>query len=333
MSKQIAQTKYVKMLEQIISEIKSVHIVTARRINTAMLQMYWNIGKRLSVEDIEKGYGGRVVEQLSIDFKNEFPDLSGFSPRNLWYMKKFYDFYRNANQKLQLKVAVLPWKHHLLIIDKVKTIEEASFYISNAVEQGWTHDILLNFIKSNAYKNSKLLPKSHNFKNALPQNLQEQATEILKSRYNLSLLNIHTPIKELQLEKKIVEKVKLFMLELGKGFSFIGNQHRLTLNNEDFFVDLLFFNRIIKSLIAIDLKIGSFKPEHAGKMNFYLGLLDDQLRLKGENPSIGIILCADKDKVKVEIALRDINKPIGVAQYDLFPIKEIKALINRELKK
>jgi predicted nuclease of restriction endonuclease-like (RecB) superfamily len=191
---------------------------------------------------------------------------------------------------------------------------------------------LLNFIKADTYHNTKELPKLHNFETTLPEHLQEQADEMLKSTYNLGFLGIKHQIKERELERRLVEKIKLFLLELGDGFSFIGNQHRLTLNRKEYFVDLLFFNRKLHALVAIDLKIGEFEPEYVGKMNYYLGLLDDKMKLEDESPSIGIILCATKGKVDIELALRDFNKPIGIAEYMLqFPEKEIRELIDREI--
>ncbi|MCL2144612.1 MAG: PDDEXK nuclease domain-containing protein [Endomicrobia bacterium] len=329
----ILKNNYDDILKQIITEIKAARVNAARRVNVTMIQAYWNIGHKLSKEKIEKGYGGNVVERLSVDIKSEFSNLKGFSPRNLWNMKLFYEFYSAADEKLQRKVAVLPWRHNILILTKIKDLSEAKFYIESALEMGWTRDVLLNFINADAYRNAKN-PKLHNFNKVLPEHLQDQADEILKSSYNLSFLGIERPVKELELEKRILEKIKLFILELGKGFSFMGNQYRISSRQKDYFIDLLFFNRNLKSLIAIDLKIGNFKPEYAGKMNFYLGILDDKVKIKGENPSIGIILCADKDKVDVEIALRDINKPIGVADYKLYlPEKKLKELISKELKR
>ena len=199
-------------------------------------------------------------------------------------------------------------------------------------ENSLSRNLLLNFIKADSYRNTKILPKHSNFALTLPENLQEQATEILKSTYNLELLGLKHPLKERELELRLVQKIKFFLLELGAGFTFIGNQHRLTHNDRDYFVDLLFFNRKVHSLVAIDLKVGEFEPEFVGKMNYYLGLLDDKMKQDDENPSIGIILCASKGKVDIELALRDFNKPIGVAEYRLqFPEKEIKELISREI--
>jgi len=220
----------------------------------------------------------------------------------------------------------------LLIMSKVSDLVEAKYYIELTHEHSLSRNVLLNFIKADSYKNAKLMPKHNNFARTLPEHLQEQANEILKSTYNLEMLGLKQPLKERELELRLVEKIKFFLLELGAGFTFIGNQHRLTHNDKEYFVDLLFFNRRVHSLVAIDLKMGEFEPEFIGKMNYYLGLLDDKMKQDDENPSIGIILCASKGKVDIELALRDFNKPIGVAEYQLqFPEKEIKELINKEL--
>ena len=332
MSKEIENNQYDEILRHIIIEIKSTRVQLANRVNTTMMQMYWNIGKRLSVEKLEKGYGSSVVKRLSADLQQEFPDTTGFSPRNLWDMKRFYEFYALSNEKLRQLVAFLPWKHNLLIMSNTGSIEEAKYYVELTHENSLSRNVLLNFIKADSYRNAKLLPKHNNFTLTLPEDLQEQANEILKSTYNLEMLGLKHPLKERELELRLVEKIKFFLLELGAGFSFIGNQHRLTHNEKEYYVDLLFFNRKVHSLVAIDLKVGEFEPEFIGKMNYYLGLLDDKMKQEDENPSIGIILCASKGKVDIELALRDFNKPIGVAEYQLqFPEKEIKELINKEI--
>ena len=344
MGNSISTNQYNEMLREIIAEVKITRVVIANRLSSSVTQLYWNIGKRLSIEKLEKGYGGRVVEQLSADLKCEFPDTEGFSPRSLLDMKRLYEFYSDGfqispqpvadfeNNIPPQFVAVLPWGHNRLILSKIKDRQEAMYYAEAAVKMGWTRNLLLNFIKADTYNNAKELPKLHNFGTTLPDHLQEQADEMLKNTYNLGFLGIKHQIKERELELRLVEKIKLFLLELGEGFSFIGNQYRLTLNQNEYFIDLLFFNRKIKSLVAIDLKIGAFEPEFIGKMNHYLGLLDDQVKMPDENPSIGIILCAEKDNINVEVALRDFHKPIGVADYKtIFPEKEIKSLIDREL--
>ena len=292
MEKGISTNQYNEMLREIIAEVKMTRIVIANRLSASVTQLYWNIGKRLASEKLEKGYGGKVVEQLSVDLKSEFPDTDGFSPRSLWDMKRFYEFYTEADQILPQPVAVsqnnilpqvvavLPWGHNRLILSKIKDKEEALYYAEAAIKMGWTRNLLLNFIKADTYHNAKELPKLHNFENTLPVHLQEQADEMLKTTYNLGFLGITHQVKELELERRLVEKIKLFLLELGEGFSFIGNQHRLILGEKEYSVDLVFFNRKIKCLIAIDLKMGSFEPEFVGKMNHYLGLLDDQVELQ-----------------------------------------------------
>lgn len=261
----VIDNQYNQLLLQVITEIKATRVTMARRVNTSMMQLYWNIGAHLSKEGIEKGYGSSVVKRLSADLQQEFPETTGFSPRNLWNMKLFYEFYALADEKLQRSVALLPWRHNLLIISETNSLDEARFYTEQALEMGWSSDILLNFIKAETYKNSKILPKQHNFEKALPEHLQEQADEILKSTYNLEFLGLSQPVKERELEKRLVEKIKLFLLELSVGFSFIGSQYRLSLSEKEYFIDLLFFNRKLRSLVAIDLRIGTFEPEYIGK--------------------------------------------------------------------
>lgn len=325
-------TDYKEVLLQIISEIKTSRIKVAKRINTTVMEMYWTIGENIFEKKLVEGYGSQIVERLSFDLKQSFPDY-GFSARNLWDMKRFYERYRKADYKLRQLVAELPWGHNLLLMNKIHSHDELFFYASRVVSEGWTRKVLLNNLKTNLYANSIGLPKVHNFKNALPQHLMEQADEILKSRYNLAFTGLALPIKEIELEKRLLDKVKSFMLELGKGFSFISNQHRLILEGKEYFIDMLFFNRHIKSLIAVELKIGEFEPEYIGKMNFYLSLLDKKERMPDENPSIGIILCAGKSNVEVELALQNVHSPIGVAEYEIeFPKEQIKEILENEIR-
>ncbi|MBE8721212.1 PDDEXK nuclease domain-containing protein [Sphingobacterium pedocola] len=323
---------YTEILEAAVTEIQTARINIARKVNEAGIGMYWNLGKLLSEKKIEKGHGAGVVKRLSADLKLKFPDI-GVSPRNLWHMKRFYERYCHVDPKLQRCVAVLPWRHNLLLIEKVTDDKEALYYAEKAIQLGWTRDILLNYIKADAFNNEKHLPKSHNFSEALPEVLAEQADEMLKSSYNLGFLGLTQSVKEKELEQRLIEKIKHFVLELGRGFTFIGNQYRLEYNGKEYFVDILLYHRNLRSLVALELKIGSFKPEYVGKMNFYLGLLDKLEKQPDENPSIGIILCADKDHLDVEIALQDINKPIGIAEYQLLlPTEELKNLVLKEIK-
>ena len=325
----INQEEYGSILKQAVEQIRTTRIVVAKYINNATQSVYWNLGKLLFEKQLSEGYGSGVVNQLSIDLKTEFPDM-GLSPRNLWDMKRFYERYYLADAKLRQAVAVLPWGHNLLLINKVPSLEAAAFYATETAEKGWSRDLLLNAIKMDSFGKPQI--KSHNFNETLPVVHSEYANEVFKDNYNLGFLGITTPVKELELEKRLTEKIKNFVLELGKGFSFIGNQHRLEYNGKEYFVDMLFFHRGLKSLVAIELKIGGFKAEYIGKMNLYLGLLDKLEKGENENQSIGIILCADKDHLDVEIALQDVNKPIGVAEYQLLPKDQLESLILNELK-
>lgn len=323
---------YSEIFRQAVTEIRTAKTTIAQQINVAATGVYWNLGKLLSERKIEKGYGASVVNRLSVDLKMEFPDM-GLSPRNLWHMKRFYERYSHADAKLQRSVAVLPWRHNLLLLEKVNQDEEALFYAEKTIALGWSRDILLNYLKADAYHAEKNLPKSHNFHTTLPEILAEQANDMLKSSYNLGFLGLTQSVREKELEHRLVEKIKHFVLELGKGFTFIGNQHRLEYNEKEYFVDILLYHRGLRCLVALELKIGVFKPEYVGKMNFYLGLLDRLEKQPEENPSIGIILCADKDHLDVEIALQDIHKPIGVAEYQLLlPTKELEVILMNELR-
>ena len=271
------------------------------------------------------------MKRLSVDLKAEFPDM-GLSPRNLWYMKRYYELYYQADIKVQRNVALLPWGHNILLIDKELSLEKVLFYSQEAVQKGWKKELLLNAIKMDTYTICQQQTKSNNFNAALPEAQANYANEVFQSSYNLGSLGITEPVKELELEKRLVAKIKSFLLELGRGFSFIGNQYRLEYNNKEYFVDMLFFHRGLRSLVAVELKIGAFQAEYVGKMNFYLSLLDRLEKGENENSSIGIILCADKDRLDVEIALQDVNKPIGVAEYQLLlPKEELQTLLIQEI--
>jgi predicted nuclease of restriction endonuclease-like (RecB) superfamily len=327
----IDEAEYYSILSQAIHQIHSARVTIAKQINNVVQSVYWNLGKLLFEKQLNEGYGSSVVKQLSADLKSEFPDM-GLSPRNLWNMKRFYERYYQADTKLLQAVAVLPWGHNLLLLDKVSLQEAVLFYAYETQEKAWSRDLLLNAIKMDIYGNTQQQIKSNNFDQTLPQIHADYANEVFKSSYNLGFLGITEPIKELELENRLIAKIRNFILELGKGFSFIGNQYRLEYNEKEYFVDMLFFHRGLRCLVAIELKVGSFKPEYVGKMNFYLSLLDKFEKSENENQSIGIILCADKDHLDVEIALQDINKPIGVAEYQLLlPKDKLQALIFREL--
>lgn len=327
----INDSDYSEILNLAINQIKTARTLIAKQVNSTANSVYWNLGQLLFEKQLEEGYGSGVVKQLSMDLKNEFPDM-GLSPRNLWDMKRFYERYYQSDTKLRQAVAVLPWGHNLLLISKVQSLSAVEFYANEVVIKGWSRDLLLNAIKMDTYSRAENQLKTNNFGNTLPERSAEYANEVFKSSYNLGFLGITEPVKELELENRLIAKIRAFVLELGKGFSFIGNQYRLEYNHKEYFVDMLFFHRGLQSLVAIELKIGSFKAEYVGKMNLYLSLLDKVEKGENENPSIGIILCADKDHLDVEIALQDINKPIGVAEYQLLlPKDELQTLVLNEI--
>lgn len=336
MKKKIAQIKlneeeYSEILRRAVVEIHNARAIIARQINSASNSVYWNLGKLLFEKQLEEGYGGGVVKRLSVDLKKEFPDM-GLSPRNLWNMKRFYERYYLADEKLQRSVAVLPWRHNLLLLEKQQSFDAVQFYADEVLKKGWSKDLLLNAIKIDSYGKAQKLVKTNNFNQSLPTVHADYANEVFKSSYNLGFLGITEPTKEQELEKRLIAKIREFILELGRGFTFIGNQYRLEYNGREYFIDLLFFHRGLRALVAVELKIGGFKPEYAGKMNMYLSLLDRLEKGESENQSIGIILCAEKDHLEVEIALQDINKPIGVAEYQLLlPKAELQKLVLKEL--
>jgi predicted nuclease of restriction endonuclease-like (RecB) superfamily len=214
-------------------------------------------------------------------------------------------------------LAPIPWGHHVELLKKIKAPAARLWYLKATARLGWSRNVLLNQIKAGAYERAVTEKKTHNFELALPEHLAEQADEMLKSSYNLEFLDIRRAITERALEDRLIERLRDFILELGYGFCFIGRQHRLTLGKKEYFIDLLFYHRFLKALVAFELKVGPFEPEYAGKMDFYLNLLNDKERGAGDQPSIGVILCAEKDDIEVEYALRTKANPIGVATYEL----------------
>ena len=306
---------YGKFFREIKTRIVSARLRAGRSVNKELISLYWDIGKIIEEKQTLHSWGKNIVEKLAADLRKEFNQSFGLSVQNLWYMRQFYMEYKDR-PILQQLVGELPWGHNILILSKIKDAKEKEYYLRTSAQMGWSRNVLLNQIKAKAYQ-MNLKQKHHNFSKTLPIHLTEQADESLKSVYNLDFLGITKPVLERELEKKLIEKIKHFILELGAGFSFIGNQYRLELEGDEYFIDLLFFNRKIKCLVAIELKTGNFKPEYAGKMDFYLHLLNDQVKLKDENPSLGIILCAQKKNIIVEYALRSTKNPIGVAEYQL----------------
>ncbi len=316
MSNEIIMSQYLEFLEEIKSEVKRAKLNAARIVNSEKIKLYFFIGQQIVEKQERYSWGDSVVEKLSLDLKKEFGEAIGFSTRNLWDMRKFHLQYKNDIIMRQL-VAEIPWGQNLLIMSKIKNEEEKKFYLEAVKNYGWSRNELNIQIKADTFRRQLSLEKTNNFKETLPSHLAKQADEIMKSDYMLDFLGLHGTYLEKDLEKKMVEKIKDLILELGYGFAFLGNQYKVSTPSKDYYIDLLFYHRKLKCLVAIELKTGSFLAEYAGKMNLYLNLLDDFVREEGENNSIGIILCADKDKFEVEYALRGLEKPMGVAEYKL----------------
>jgi len=304
---------FIDTLKQKIAQTKNRTILS---VNQAMITLYFEIGKEIVQKQESLGWGKSVVEKLADDLQKEFGVKSGYSSANLWRMRIFYVTYKE-NPKLAQLVREIPWSHNIVIFQKCKNADEQAYYIDMTIKEGWSRKLLLHHIKSDLYTRDAKVLKQHNFEETLSKPLSQLADEMIKSDYNLSFLNVTTKAKEYEVEQALLANIKSFLLELGYGFSFIGNQYKLTLEENEYFIDLLFFHRQLNALIAIELKIGKFKPEYAGKMNFYLNLLNDTVKMPHENPSIGIILCTDKKGVEVEYALQNIAQPMGVSTYSV----------------
>jgi len=307
---------YNSFFTEIIDTINSARYQAFKSLNKFHIGQNFEIGRIIVANQEKNKWGQSIVDTLSKDINKQIDGIKGYSPQNLWRMRQFYLEYKNEPELLELAMKI-PWGQNMLIIQQLKDNKERKYYLQATDKLGWSRAVLLNQIKANAYQHQLTNKKASNFNKALPVHLSEQANEALKSEYNLDFLGITKPILEKELENRLIENIRDLLLELGYGFSFIGNQYRLKLNQKEYFIDLLFYHRILKCLIAIELKTVEFEPEFAGKMNFYLELLDEQEKQADDNPSIGIILCPIKDNLEVEYALRTSNKPIGVSEYKL----------------
>jgi predicted nuclease of restriction endonuclease-like (RecB) superfamily len=346
-------SEYQRFLSELKDRIEAAREQAARSVNHELVLLYWDIGGAILEKQRAYGWGESVVERLSNDLRKAYPDSSGFSSRNLWDMRRFHETWsrpqilrqavaeirrpflntpngmakaprnprqpqpRGTKQILRQLVAEIPWGHHLVMLNKAESDEELIWYLRASKQFGWSRNVLLNQINAGAYQRSVTLPKQSNFSKALKAELANQASEALKSTYSLDFLGIAQVINERDLETRLIDRIRDFILELGYGFCFVGRQHRLTLGRKEYYIDLLFYHRFLRSLVAIDVKVNEFQPEHVGKMDFYLNLLNRKERAVGDNPSIGIILCAENDALEVEYSLSTRANPIGVASYRL----------------
>ncbi len=355
---------YAELLGQIKQRIRQGQTRAVLSTNAEMISMYWDIGRMLHERQQQEGWGAAVIPRLSRDIRNELPEVKGFSERNIKLMVQFFHEYpslfpigqravaqltdqRPAVRKqgdtelMQRLVAQLLWAHNVLLMQKIKDIPIRCWYAQAAIKQGWSRDILFHMIQNRAHeRQGKAI---HNFKTRLPSPQSDIVHQALKDPYIFDFLTLEEPFHERELETGLIRHLEKFLLELGQGFAFVGRQYHLDIGEEDFYIDLLFYHLRLRCFVVIELKKGGFKPEYAGKMNFYCNVVDDHLRHDGDNPTIGLILCQNKKSVLAEYTLRGVAKPIGVSEYELTralpdslksalpSIEEIESELNEEI--
>lgn len=307
---------YADFLYEVRQRIRDRQLQALRSVNRELVELYWEIGKLIHHKQEVMGWGKAVVETLAQDLQVEFPGRNGFSARNLWNMREFYCTYVDR-PNLQPLVAEVSWTKNLLIMTQCKDDLEREFYLRATARFGWTKATLQHQIDNKSYE--KYLLSQTNFDETLSEDIKSQAILAVKDHYTFDFLGLADQHSERELEEALIQNLRAFLSELGGTFAFIGNQYRLEVGGQEYFIDLLLFHRRLRCLVAIELKIGDFKPEHKGKMEFYLEALDRQERMDGENPPIGMIICRYKNKTVVEYALRTAARPIGVATYTIVP--------------
>lgn len=301
------------IITEIKNDIKNTRFRILENANNELINLYFRIGK---IIDDNWKYGNNFVNELSIELKLTFPDMKGFSPRNLRRMRIFYNEYKDM-QNWPTPLANLPWSHNYTLIEKVKDIDKRIWYAEKCLENGWTHTVLVHQIESNLYQRQKENPKLTNFKEKLSITQSELAKELMKDPYIFELFNLKENAVEKDIENAMIEKIKNVLVELGKGFSFVGNQYRISTNNEDYYLDLLFYHLDLRCYVVVELKNTKFKPEYVGQLNFYITAINKTLKKESDNETIGLLLCKEKDRISVEWSLEGINNPIGVSSYEI----------------
>ena len=343
----LPSNNYQTILTNLKEKIRQARFVAIQTVNVQLLSIYSEIGKTILEQEYVEGWGAKTVERLALDLKMEFPDMKGLSPRNLRYMREFAKAYplfsilqlsEAKSQKgklvkpkdqilqplaakladpeiLQPPVAQIPWTHHTIILDKLKTNAERLFYMQKTLENGWSKSVLKLQIESDLY--ARQGNAITNFEHTLPTLQSDLARETLKNPYVFDFLNMTEEVQERDLEKALIQHLKKFMLELGRGFAYVGNQKNIVVDGDDFFLDLLFFNYNLNRFVIFELKVGDLKPEFAGKLNFYVNTINQQLKGEQHQPTIGVLLCKTPNKTVIEYSLKGIASPIGVADYEL----------------
>ncbi|TWH60309.1 putative nuclease of restriction endonuclease-like (RecB) superfamily [Desulfitobacterium sp. LBE] len=313
---------YFKICSDIKNQIRSAQHRAIIGANRELITLYWNIG---NVINANSKWGNKFIENLARDIKLDFPDTTGFSVRNLKYMAKFSSLYSDI-EFVQTVSAQLSWSHNVALLDKVKDGEQRTWYAKKTIENGWSINVMVHQIESMLYKRQVLADKTTNFETHLASPQSELAQQTLKDPYIFDFVQLRENAIERDIENQLVRNVTQLLLELGTGFAFIGNQYHMEIGGEDYYLDLLFYNLKLRCYVVIELKTGDFKPEYAGKLNFYLSAVDSKLKKEQDNSSIGILLCKYKNRLIAEYSLRDMTKPIGVSEY------QITSLLPNELK-
>lgn len=319
-------TDYPQFLTSLKEQIRATQVRAALAVNTELVTLYWRIGQRILAQEQQRGWGAKVIDQLAHDLRTEFPDLTGFSVRNLQYMRAFAHAWPDP-EFVQQAVAQIPWGHNVRLLDTVKDPAEREWYVRQTIEHGWSRNVLVAQVASGLYhRQGRAIT---NFARTLPAPQSELAQQVLKDPYTFDFLSLGVQAQERDLERGLLAHMRSFLLELGKGFALVGSQYHLEVGGQDYYLDLLFYHLQMRCFVIIDLKMGEFKPEDGGKMNFYLAAADDLLRHPTDQPTIGLILCKSQNRVVAEYALRGLSQPIGVAEWRL--TRALPAALRRSL--
>jgi predicted nuclease of restriction endonuclease-like (RecB) superfamily len=324
----IVPANYREIIADLKERIRKARLKASVLVNNELLNVYWEIGKTILIQQEKELWGAKVIDKLSADLRTEFPDFKGLSVRNLKYMRAFAEAWPKFGQAglaqnndvenqsdiiVQAELAQLTWYHHITLLDKVKNRDHRIFYIRKAIENGWSRDVMVHQIETGAFERTG--NAITNFKGTLPKLQSDLAQQAIRNPYVFDFLSFTEEMREVELEKGLVQHMKKFMLELGKGFSWVGNQRNLVVQGDDFFLDLLFFNFHMNCFVIFELKVGEFKPEFTGKLNFYVNTIDQQLKMSHHNPTIGILLCKTPNETVIKYSLQGIESPIGVSSY------------------
>ncbi len=306
---------FAEWINSLKSKIHSARNKLAFSINSQILELYWEIGRDITEKQQNSGWGSGFVEKIAEELKYEFPEIKGFSRRNVYAILQWHKFYSSKYQFVPHHVAQIPWGHNRLIISKVKDIQIAEFYSIETAKNAWDRNTLEIQIENNYHL--KIGNSTHNFTETLPAKQLQLAIQTLKDPYNFDFLGLENDALEKAIEDELTKHITKFLLELGKGFAFLGRQYKIEIGDTDHFLDMLFYHVDLRCYVVIELKADKFQPEYAGKLNYYLSAVDSQLCKEGDNSTIGILLCKKKNKIDVEYALRDIQKPMGISEYRL----------------